>query len=80
MNRMELDGFVAEVGFCCDVGGDDKWIKAVSPITQKVRQLSRSTSRTAQSAVKTANFSIMTEVSADANANCKGEKSSLSTV
>ena len=73
MNRMEFDSFVAEVGSVCTVGGDDKWqgVKAESLITQKVQQMSRSSSQTGRYAAKTANFSIMTEGSADVNANCK---------
>lgn len=73
MNRMELDSFVAEVGFNCMTGGDDKWrnAKAESLITQKVRQLSRSASRMAKSVVKTASSFITTEDSADANVNCR---------
>ena len=73
MNRMELDGFVGEVGFNCTAGGDDKWrkAKAESLITQKVRQLSRSSFRTGKCAVKTASFSTMTEDSEGVNVNCK---------
>lgn len=73
MNRSELDSFVAEVGTTCNTGGEDKWrgMKTESHITQKVRQLSKHTSQTAMSAVKTASSSTMTKGSADANANCR---------
>ena len=73
MNKMELDSFTAEAGMICKVGGDDKWrkAKAESLITQKVRQVSRSSFRTGKCAVKTASFSTMTEDLADVNVNCK---------
>lgn len=76
MNRMELDAFVGEVGFNCDMkGGDDKWrTNTQSLITQKVRQLSACSSRTKMFAVRTASSYITTEDLAGANVNCSMAK------
>lgn len=73
MNRMELDGFVAEVGFNCNSGGDEKWqgTKVESLITQKVQQLSRLRSRMAGSVVGTVNSCAKVRGSAEATVTCR---------
>ena len=73
MNRMELDSFVAEAGFNCNSGGDEKrqGTKVESLITQKVQQLSRLRSRMVGSAVGTANSCTKPKGWAEATVTCR---------
>lgn len=73
MNRMELDSFVAETGFNCNMGGDEKWqgTKVESLVTQKVRQMSPSHSRTGRCVAGFVNSCTKAKDSAEGIATCK---------
>ena len=73
MNRMEFDSFVAETGFNCNIGGDEKWqgTKVESLVTRKVQQMSPSRSRTGRCAVDSVNSCTKAKDSAEGIATCK---------